>query len=77
MHSELTEMGKQRIMGLLQQFPENRKVSVEELGLRAKYLQAMITGTIVVMHSENLSVDQHAFVETYVESCVRAAKGKG
>ena len=76
MHTKLTTMGHERIIALMEGLPENKRAQKKDISLRAKTLQALITGGLVAVQAEYLSMPRSAFVAQTIHDCLRIAKGE-
>ena len=75
MHSELTAMGHDRILVMISALASNKNEAAGGLALRAKTLQALITGALIAVHSETLSLQRDQFVQQTINDCFRIATG--
>ena len=67
--NELGFMGQQRITQMLQNVAKNHEKSADFFAKRAKMIQAVITGTTVMLCSEQLPFKNSLLIEETVKTC--------
>jgi TetR/AcrR family transcriptional regulator, transcriptional repressor of bet genes len=75
MHTELAQMGHDRIATLIALIVSHKGEPSKAIKLRAKSLQSLMTGALVTMHVENLSLDPKEYIDEVVQQCQRIAGG--
>ncbi len=75
LYTEVTSMGHRRIQALIAALKGNERLAKAELSLRAKSLQALLTGSLVIVSTEDLTVDRSAFLKRIIQDCLRVAYG--